>query len=266
MNSIRAAKPEYSIRARVDDETEHPRTLAKRIYNEQFLSKLKEQFGFDALEPQVARELQGIAFRYIVFRRGENQPQFVRKSRLDYRALQKATERYIEFLEHFNEEMGDLASDIHLAVTTEVPARVPVDCRRPINSRRPTDRDGHASLAELLRLLSLMKMTAGRHVRDFTAGGGRPKNLGLEAMTWKAAEFWTEELKRKFTVDYHRGTGITEAFEFVRALVAPLDDVSDRQIVTAMRAEINRRGLLECRTLNSSGKNHRIVQSRDVSP
>lgn len=233
MTSVRRVKSDYTVRARVDDGIEPPKTIAARVYSDQFLSELKKQFRFDALAPETAAELRDIAFRYIVFRREENQPAFRKSSRREFLALQEATECYLALLERH--ETRDLASDIHLAASLE---NIGEDRGNSPDVAGQKRHDGKAYLRDLVRLLELIKRTAAWHARFLETRGGRPKNFGLEELARKAAEFWSTELNRQFTVDYHKGTGVTVAFKFVRALVAPLDDVSDRQIVTAMRAQI----------------------------
>jgi hypothetical protein len=233
MTSIRLANSDYTRHARVDDGVEHPRAIAARVYSDRFLSGLKADFGFNALEPDIAAELRDIAFRYIVFRREENQPAYRKTSRRQFRALKTATERYLPLLAHHQKR--DLASDIHLVASLEYAENKKVNIPRIAGSKRF---DGNAYLEELMRLLQLIKRTAGWQARHLGDRGGRPKNLGLEELTRKAAEFWRTRLNRRFSVDYHEGTGLTPAFKFVRALLAPLDDISDRQIVTAMRAQI----------------------------
>jgi len=233
MTSIRPVKPDNALRARVDDGLEHPRVIAGRVYSDRFLSGLKAEFGFDALKPTIAAELRDIAFAYIVFRREENQPAYRRTTRRQFLALQTATERYLSLLEQHQQR--DLASDIHLVMSLEYAANKEMTIPRIAGSKRF---DGIAYLRDLIRLLELIKQTANRQAHFFEARGGRPKNLGLEELTRKAAELWSKQLKRRFTLDYHEGTGLTAAFKFVRALVAPLDEIPDRQIVTAMRAQI----------------------------
>jgi len=67
---------------------------------------------------------------------------------------------------------------------------------------------------------------------------GRSKNMALANLVIHAADFWEMDLKRRFRIDYHKGAGLTPGFEFVKALLKPIDDVTDTQIITAMRTEI----------------------------
>lgn len=233
MTPGRPADSESLFRARVDDGVEHPRVIAERVYSDQFLSRLRADFGFDALDPDIAAQLRDIAFRYIVGRRAENQPADRKTSRRQFLALKKATKRYLALLAQHQKQ--DLASDIHLAMSLEFAEKQTPNIPRIAGSRRF---DGNAYLQALIRLLELIGRTASWHAGFLETKGGRPKNLGLEQLTQKAAEFWRTQLNRRFSVDYHQGTGVTAAFKFIRALVEPLDDISDRRIVTAMRAQI----------------------------
>lgn len=239
MSSIRAPNPVYTaIRARADDGSKWPREIAERIYSDQFLSELKERFGFDALKPETAAAIRDIAFRYIIFRREENQPKHRKRWRRDFLKLEKATSDYLALLKHHEER--DIASDISLAASLDPKWD---DLRK----HEPKNHNARAYVHTLRRLLELMKATASWHAQNMVSRVGRPANLGLQELTRKAAEFWIETLNRRFTLDYHEGAGITRAFEFVKALVTPLDDVTDKQIITAMRAQIAARRKLDLR-------------------
>jgi hypothetical protein len=239
MSSIRAPNPVYAaIRARADDGSKWPRQIADRIYNDQFLSELKERFGFDALEPQTAKALRDIAFRYIVFRREENQPEYRKRRRRDFLRLEKATSDFLALLKQHEE--SDIASDISLVAS--------IDPKwDDLRKHQPGNHNARAYVHTLRRLLELMKATAAWHAQQMASHSGRHANLGLHELTRKAAEFWIEVLNHRFTLDYHEGAGITRAFEFIKALVTPLDDVTDKQIITAMRAQIAARRKLGLR-------------------
>ena len=234
MTSIRAANPVYGkIRARADDGSKWPRRIAERVYGQQFLSELKERFGFDALEPERAEQLRDIAFRYIVFRREENQPEYRKRRQREYLKLQKVTENYLVLLKQ--QEKRDIASDLNLVASINSKWDDLRDYPRLMN---PGRHNARAYVHTLLRLLELTKATAAWHAQKMASRSGRRAYLGLHELARKAAEFWIEVLHQPFTLDYHKGSGFTRAFEFVKALVTPLDDVTDKQIVTAMRAQI----------------------------
>jgi hypothetical protein len=93
----------------------------------------------------------------------------------------------------------------------------------------------------LQRLLQLLKAAAEPRVQDLGSPRGRRKNIALANLVIHAADFWEMDLKRRFRIDYHKGAGLTPGFDFVKALLKPIDHVTDRQIITAMRTEIKLR-------------------------
>lgn len=225
MNS-RDDNPAKPRRARADVGAERPRQIAERLYTAAFLAELQRQFGLDATRAETAARLRDIARRYILGRRTENQPELLKGDHRKYIELQKATENYLALLKQYEEQ--DIASDINVAA-------------QQLEWPRPEPDDPMGYYRQLVLLLELLRTAAVRQAGYLASRGGRPKNRGLEDLTRHAADFWIGELGRPFRIDYHEGTGITLAFEFIKALVTPLDDVSDKQIVTAMRTEIAKR-------------------------
>jgi hypothetical protein len=219
----RASAPK---RARIDSGTGTARTIAARVYTDTFLADLQRQFGFDATSPETAARIRDLARRYILGRRTENQPDFLKTERRAYLAIQEATERYLALLK--DHEDRDLAADMDMAA-------------RQSGWERPETAEPERLYRQLLRLLDLLRNAAIQQARHLESHGGRPKNFGLGDLVRHAAHFWTGTLGRQFSIDYHQGAGTTPAFDFVKALVVPIDDVSDQQIVTAMRAEIAKR-------------------------
>ena len=65
--------------------------------------------------------------------------------------------------------------------------------------------------------------------------------MALQNLVIHAADFWELDLKRRFRIDYRKGAGLTPGFDFVKALLKPIDDVTDKQIITAMRTVIKLR-------------------------
>jgi hypothetical protein len=78
-------------------------------------------------------------------------------------------------------------------------------------------------------------------MRSALLKGGRPTNRGIGEFTGYVADFWECQVKRRYTVDYHGGAGLTPAYRFTLAVVAPLDSIPSSQVVTAMRKEIRNR-------------------------
>lgn len=213
-------------RARADNGTDRPRKIGDRIYTDAFLAELQRQFGFEATRAETAALLRRIAGRYILGRRWENQASLLKSDHRKYIALKEGTERYQALVKQYDED--EIGSDMKTAAQQ-------LDWPQP----EPSDPEGY--YRQLLLLLELLRTAAIRQAGYLASRGGRPKNFGLEDLTRLAADFWIGELGRRFRIDYHQGAGVTPAFEFIKALVTPIDDVSDKQIVSAIRAEIARR-------------------------
>ena len=65
--------------------------------------------------------------------------------------------------------------------------------------------------------------------------GGRPANEGAYEFVAYLSDFWVRDLERPYTIDAHRGQGLTEAFSFIRDCAAPLIPVTESQIISMMR-------------------------------
>jgi hypothetical protein len=224
--NMRTKASDKPRRARADTGTKNPRRIAEQLYTDAFLAEVQQQFEFDAIQPETTTRLRDIARRYILGRRIENQPNLLKADRRRYQDLQKATERYISVLKKYQDD--DLGSDMALAA-------------EQLDGALPETPDPERHYLQIVFLLEALRTVAIRQAGHLATRAGRPKNFGLEDLVRHAAEFWIGALGRPFRIDYHQGAGVTRAFEFIRALVTPIDDVSDRQIVTAMRAEIAKR-------------------------
>lgn len=54
---------------------------------------------------------------------------------------------------------------------------------------------------------------------------------------------WTYELRRPFTLDYHKGSGTSPAFQFVKDMIARAHEATESEIISAMRYVIAKTGL-----------------------
>ncbi len=222
----RNEKPAEPKRARADTGTERPKQIVDRIYSDAFLSELHRAFGIEPFTAERAGQIRRLGTRYILGRRMENQANLLKSDQRKYLDLQKATETFLALLREYDEE--DIGADMKLAA-------------HQLGWPNPETNNPQGHCRQLLRLLDLLRAATIRQRKYLASRGGRPKNFGLEDLTRLAADFWAVELGRRFTVNYHQGEGLTSAFEFIKALVTPLDDVTDQQIITAMRAEIAKR-------------------------
>jgi hypothetical protein len=95
--------------------------------------------------------------------------------------------------------------------------------------------------------LELLEKSALDQINHFRERSGPKTNAGLEYLVRHVADLFLTTLNRPFTVDHHKPVAESEAFDFVAALIAPLDDISDTEIMTAIRAEQNARRKLNAK-------------------
>jgi len=192
-------------------------------YTKDFVTNVAARFNIEIGQRNLARILGEIRRRYILANRIDFRDARS-EDRLEYSRRLKIITKFKEKLRPW--ALHDMAADMAYA------ALVSSDHQR---------QRGDELVRELWGRLELAEQSAALTVQRLTSKGGRPINYGLEALTRRAADFWIETLKREFTIDHHQGSGLTEAFQFVRTLVLPTDAIPDLKIVTAMRAEIKSR-------------------------
>ena len=236
--SPKSARSESQAKADTDERL-HPEALAEQIYTPEFLSLLGASFEFEPLNPELVKSLREIAAVYIRGRRMEDE------SKDEYESIHKPLrDIYGELLAGVNSFQEELAS---ISKRVDIPSDLYRSARVLKEPKPLTDfpflpdhqrKRGEPYYEELQRLLALLRHAATSQIERHTSKGGRPSNLGLKHAMDLIADFWSNDLGRPFTVDYVDGTGLTRAFDFCKALLGPLDDLADRQIVTAMRFAI----------------------------
>ncbi len=93
--------------------------------------------------------------------------------------------------------------------------------------------------ADSVEMLSLMVAAVEHHARNRLPGKRGPKtDEALYSFIEYLREFWRWTLGRRFTVDYHKGAGLSHAYLFIEDAIAPLDKVSSVRIVNMMRRVI----------------------------
>jgi hypothetical protein len=215
----------------------HSTEIAEHAYTNNFLRQIRSKFNFDALKSEYTVELREIAADYIYWRRLQIRKSPSRKDqRRKYLKLQKFADRFL----HQLEQCDKMEIETLLFIGARK-LRAPALPGRLIDFSQHKKQKGLPFYREFVQFLEFIKIGADEIAEDYKLPSGRRRNFGLENLTIKSAEFWEKRLGRKFTLDYHGGTGLTKAFEFVRDLVAPLDDVTDKNIITAMRSEIKER-------------------------
>ncbi len=223
--------------------------LIDKAYSDEFLSELTAKFNFDEPAPKMAQEIRVIGWRYLADTAIDNDDGAMRaNSRKEYRALKKRIANFAELLAR--PEYADISSDLYFAALRL--GAVPPQTEFPQLSEFEKTR-GAPYLAELNRLLTLLDAAADDGIKCFSPPKGRKKKYAVENFARRAAYIWTDMLGRPFKLDYHRGAGLTPAFDFVKALLNRLDaGVADAAIITGMRATIPQNRELELSTRKNS--------------
>jgi hypothetical protein len=231
--------------ARIDNGDEFPGTIADRVYSDEFLSGLAKKFNFD-LKDKVRSQLRHMAHVYIADLRDDSSEDWHKEQRKRYRRLGHATSRFAEFVKEFEDD--DIASHLFMAARATLNEILLSDELLLIAARQKMSHNRFL-YRHLMNLLDLLALTAAQKAKSHALPRGPKRNSGLQSITMHAIALWSVDFGRKFTVDYHKGTGLTEAFQFMRALINPLDDVTNTQIITAMRDAIGdwRSGLTKAR-------------------
>jgi hypothetical protein len=224
------------MRARVDIDEDFPaEKLIEKIYDREFIAELSQRFGFDGSDASIVEELWWIGSRYILGRRFEGEETYAKEDRATYRRLLLSIEKFEGDLTGFE---LDLIHHMFLVSRWNNEPKPQTDFPHLSDHQK---KRGEPYYFELLRMLSILKIAVEGEVDRNTPRGGRPKNGGLVLAIPQIGYLWELGIGRRFSIDHHKGVGLTEAFEFVKALLIPLDDISDTQIVTAMRVEIKSR-------------------------
>ena len=203
---------------------------SERGADAEFVAQLSEQFAFD-LDERVLRELTALLRRYPLDKRVLSDDSDEKALRKRYQSLKAETERFRALL--LSSEYEDLETDLYFAALHEND--------RDSNPDIPViggseGRKGGALLADLDHLLSLLLVAAESGSERFAPAKGRKRNYALENTVRRIAYFWSDTLNRRFTLDYHEGSGLTPAHDFVKTIFANLDlEITEKELVTVMR-------------------------------
>lgn len=206
--------------------------LLLQYYPEPVLTGLGLQYGFKSDDTQI-RHLLGKALSTL---HRHSMGHEARETERANRAHIKKTLDHLERLETSMHKIEDLDGSIFLDEVLklyEPTAEIQID--NPMTLGRNEE--------EFLdRSLSLFRSFLQSKLKRLDSKGGRPRNKGLQGFTEYAWMIWTNELGKPFTLDYHKGSGTSPAFQFVKDMIAPAYEASDREIVSAMRYVIARSG------------------------
>lgn len=207
--------------------------VSKTAYSEEFLRELGEQFQFDFLGGGIAQEIRLIGRLYLIITGIINDKEAKHIERADYMRLQDKTDHLLELLAEFKDR--DIATDIFYAALEN---KEPAPTTEFNNLTLHQTSRGEPYFYELVRLLRLLRAGTERPIKNLAPGRGRPIDAGLELLVRRAADIWVFKMERRFSVDYHKGSGLTPTFEFIQALIKPLTDMQENKIITQMRKEI----------------------------
>jgi len=203
------------------------------------LDDIARQLELGPFTGNVRNELRVAARRYALDQKIFGNYESYRKSvSADYKPLKQKVSEFRVFLEQ--QDQDNLVSDLHFAALHRN-APVPETDFPEITDFEKTN--GTPYLLELRRLLSLLEYATDLALEKSTIPKGRKPDYPLVSLLRRLAYVWTDLLDQKFSIDYHRGSGLTPAFEFVYLIVQRIvPDVRETEIVTAMRtivAELN---------------------------
>lgn len=224
------------MRVRIDD-GQNPSAIAAKAYDDEFLAALAEKFDFDARNPEFADELRRIARIYILDRRHDGDNEWPQNALKSYRSFLKTTDAFLKWLResYGHPDFYNIATE--MLVMARARSRPEPEPQNKFPGLTEHQRHVEAHYRELLRLTELLRATLVRRIKLSKRKPGPRPDETLRHFVIGCSEFWIHQLGRKFTIDYHNGAGLTRAYEFVRMLLEPLDNVSEKDIVNAMRAE-----------------------------
>ena len=211
--------------------------IACEAYTEALIADLGSRFGFDGKDRGNVERIRRIAQRYVWGCRVDWRDPDRKKERDDYKKLLAATLKFEAAIREYGR--SDLDYDMYRAayhILKEPPPQTDFPTLTDHQKKR-----GEPYYFELRRLLNILKIGVGETIDHETMAPGPQSHLGMQNLVTDAADFWIEVVHGRFSLDYHKGVAWTATAEFVKALVEPLDDVTDSQIVTAMKAEIKER-------------------------
>ncbi|HIO03658.1 MAG TPA: hypothetical protein EYN14_17175 [Alphaproteobacteria bacterium] len=210
------------------------------ILSDSALDDISNSLGLDPFAEDVRNELRIAVRRYALDHKIFGSYEFdLRSVGADYKALKKKVLEFRTFLDQ--PEYSDLASDLYWAALHKNESAPQTDFPEITDFERTR---GKPYLLELKRLLSLLEDATDLALDNSTVPKGRKPDYPLLGLIRRLAYVWAKLLKQKFSIDYHKGSGLTPAFQFVSLVVQKIvPDVREEQIVTAMRSivkELNR--------------------------
>lgn len=200
------------------------------------LDDIARQLEFEPFVQNVRNELRVAARRYALDQKIFGNYESYRKSvSADYKPLKQKLSEFRAFLER--REYVDLASDLYLAALHRSEPAPETDFPEITDFERTR---GEPYLLELKRLLSLLEDATDIALNNSAVPKGRKPDYPLLGLVRRLSYVWIELLKQKFSIDYHKGSGLTPTFQFVKLIVQRIiPDIRETEIVTAMRTIVS---------------------------
>lgn len=213
-----------------------PSQEAETVLSASALDDIADQLGLEPFAEGVCNELRIAVRRYAldqkIFGTYEDE---LKSVGADYKALRKKVSEFQAFLEL--PEYSDLASDLYLAALHKNEPAPETDFPEITDFKRTR---GEPYLLELKRLLSVLEDATDIALDNSAVPKGRKPDYPLVSLVRRLAYAWTELLKQKFSIDYHKGSGLTPAFQFLSLIVRRvIPDIRETEIVTAMRTIVS---------------------------
>ncbi len=205
-------------------------------FSPEFIVNLGDEFKFDGNSQKIIDEINYIRSGYVIARNADGHEAYSKSARKKYIEINKSIHEFRTVLE--KHESQDLASDMYygaLGLNEPKPETEFLELSEFEQTR------GKPYYLELLRLLMILEAGVEKTIDNLSPTRGRKRDYAIEAAVRRAADFWVIFLKRRFTVDYHEGSGFTQAFQFVQKLLNEIEPVPNKKIITAMRSEISNR-------------------------
>ncbi|MEH6476821.1 MAG: hypothetical protein V7727_14110 [Sneathiella sp.] len=199
--------------------------LLLQFYPDTVLTRLGLQYGFTSEDTQI-RHLLGKALSALHRNGGGQEARETAKT--NRVQLRKALDQ-LERLETSLHKIEDLDGFIYIDKVLEryePTAKIQTD--NPMAVLRNEE--------EVLDIsLSVFRGVLQSKLENLNNKGGRPRNKGLQGFTEYMWMLWTIKLGRPFTLDYHKGSGTSPAFQFVKDMIAPAYEATETEIISAMR-------------------------------
>jgi hypothetical protein len=209
-----------------------PYAQYRDVYHDSFINDLAKDFNLDESDPFTLERLYEIPFRFHLARRVHSDDS-IKETRKEYETLAKR-------LTLFQDQMHRLDGWGLDSELWEGAKMLPSFDPDLVSRDYPSFiyKDSIAYRFELQRYLNFLQLGLDQTLKRVKSSGGRPRDEGLHLAVRYVSNYWVYDLKREYKFDYHKGSGLSEAFEFTNRLIQQIEKIDERKIVTAMRTVV----------------------------